>query len=134
MVRKPVRGYANNYLYIPQKSDSHKWYLILIQDTVSLIFLQMSILSTQLSTTFYSRPVSADCLNAKNQNPLSKQSQLPEPPLFSALFRYSISLPLTSEQPSPHVILRLLPNISIALKIFIFKGFYKYPILSTLYL
>ena len=69
----------------------------------------ISSLSTQPYANFCRRPVSKELLNAKNSGAGITRRQFPTPgnPLFSALFHYSISLPVTSIRHTQHVILRL---------------------------
>lgn len=54
-------------------------------------------------------------------------------PLFSSLFRTSTSRLLTSTRHTPHVILRLFPNMSIPIKTLYFRKVCIYSILSTFY-
>ena len=85
----------------------------------------ISNLSTQLSHPKSSGYVSAQYNKQKIREPEQFFQTVPTPgnPLFSALFRYSISQPVTSARHTPHVILRLLANISIPLKFMILKAF-----------
>ena len=70
----------------------------------------ISILSTQLSVIFHGRPVSAISLNIKIRETEQFSQTVPTPgnPLFSVLFHYSISPPVTSTRCTPHAIVRLI--------------------------
>lgn len=66
----------------------------------------ISNLYTQPSAIFHRRPVSKKSLNTKNPRAGTTRRQFPTPgnPLYSTLFQFFISPPVTSILPSPHAL------------------------------
>lgn len=79
----------------------------------------ISNLYTQPSAIFHRRPVSKKSLNTKNPRAGTTRRQFPTPgnPLYSTLFQFFISPPVTSILPSQHVLSLTLEYTSFTLSL-----------------